>query len=55
MFSKLQGKATANSANNRFREFTEYVEGIKVSDFNKDIQETASEVIYTFLIGLKKY
>ena len=51
MFSKLQSvKATANSVNNSFREFREYVEGTKVSDFHEDIRETASEVIHKLLI-----
>ena len=54
MFSKLQRvKATANSVNNSIREPKEYVEGIKVSGFHEDIQQTASEVILRILIELQ--
>ena len=55
MFSKLQSvKATANSVNNSFREFREYVEDIKVSYLHEDIRETASEVKHKILIELEK-
>ena len=55
VFSKLQSvKATANSVNNSFREFREYVEDIKVSDLHEDIRETASEVKHKILIELEK-
>ena len=54
-FSKLQSvKATANSVNNSFREFREYVEDIKVSYLHEDIRETASEVKHKILIELEK-
>ena len=55
VFSKLQSvKATANSVNNSFREFREYVEDINVSDLHEDIRETASEVKHKILIELEK-
>ena len=55
MFLKLQSvKATANSVNNSYRELSEYVEDIKVSDLHKDIRETASEVKHKISIELEK-